>query len=154
MDRFIERIREFLDTVKAEYPMVRIMMGMGSYDRWNWISRNTNGTEFEAFAGQYSFNIEFCASDGERTTGLDYTGFTAKTLDTPFIEMGDVRRRLADIQRSIAPEPLQGKFEGTVILTPGCAAEFIYMTLGNYVSDGVVINGTSQWLDKVGPQAV
>ena len=152
MDRFIERIREFLDTVKAEYPMVRIMMGMGSYDRWNWISRNTNGTEFEAFAGQYSFNIEFCASDGERTTGLDYTGFTAKTLDTPFIEMGDVRRRLADIQRSIAPEPLQGKFEGTVILTPGCAAEFIYMTLGNYVSDGVVINGTSQWLDKVGEQ--
>ena len=152
MDRFIERIREFLDTVKAEYPKVRIMMGMGSYDRWNWISRNTNGTEFEAFAGQYSFNIEFCASDGERTTGLDYTGFTAKTLDTPFIEMGDVRRRLADIQRSIAPEPLQGKFEGTVILTPGCAAEFIYMTLGNYVSDGVVINGTSQWLDKVGEQ--
>ena len=150
MDRFIERIREFLDTAAREYPKVRIMSGIGSYDRWSWISRNTNGTEFEAFAGQYHFSIEICASDGERTTGLDYTGFSTKSLDTPFMEMGDIRQRLEDIQNSIAPETLQGKFEGTVILTPGCAAQFIFMTLSNYIGEGVIIDGTSLWLDKVG----
>ena len=152
MDHFIERIREFLDTAAKEYPEVRIMAGAGVFDRWNWISRNTNGTEFEGIGGQYQFYIEICASDGERTTGLDYTGITMKTLDRPLIEMGDFRRHLEDIRRSIHPETLEGKFEGTVILTPSSAMDFIYMTLGNYISDSVIINGTSLWLDKVGDQ--
>ena len=152
MERFIERIREFLDTAAKEYPEVRIMAGAGVFDRWNWISRNTNGTEFEGIGGQYQFYIEICASDGERTTGLDYTGITMKTLDRPLIEMGDFRRHLEDIRRSIHPETLEGKFEGTVILTPSSAMDFIYMTLGNYISDSVIINGTSLWLDKVGEQ--
>ena len=152
MDSFIDRIREFLDTASREYPEVRIMAGAGVFDRWNWISRNTNGTEFEGIGGQYQFYVEICASDGEKTTGLDYTGITQKTLDRPLIETGDFRRHLEDIRRSIHPETLEGKFEGTVILTPSCAADFIYMTLGNYISDSVIINGTSLWLDKVGEQ--
>ena len=152
MDRFIERIREFLDTAAKEYPEVRIMAGAGVFDRWNWISRNTNGTDFEGVGGQYQFYVEICAGDGERTTGLDYTGVTTKTLDQPLIEMGDFRRHLEDIRRSIHPETLEGKFEGTVILTPSCATDFIYMTLGNYIRDSVIIDGTSLWLDKVGEQ--
>ena len=152
MDRFIERIKEFLKTAAEEYPKVRIMSGIGSYDRWNWISRNSNGTEFEARAGQYHFSVEICASDGDKTTGLDYTGFSTKTLDVPFMEMGDIRRRLEDIQKSIEPERIQGKFEGPVIITPGCAEDFIFMTLSNYIGEGVIVNGTSQWLDKVGEQ--
>lgn len=152
MEKFIERIREFLDTVAKEYPEVRIMASIGSFDRWHWLSRNTNGTEFEGIGGQYHFSIEICASDGERTTGLDYTGIAMKTLDQPLIELGDIRRHLEDIRRSIHPKTLEGKFEGTLILTPGCAANFIFMTLSNYICDGVIINGTSQWLDKVGEQ--
>ena len=152
LDGFLDRIREFLDTVARDYPKVNIMAAIGSFDRWHWFSRNTNGTEFEGFGGQYGFSIEFSASDGERTTGLDYTGFSAKDLDRPFIEMGDVRRHLEDIQNSIAPETLTGKFEGTVVLTPGCAAEFLYMLLSNYIGSGVVMEGTSLWLDKVGQQ--
>ena len=152
LDRFIDRIREFLAVVAAEYPKVRIMNAIGSYDRWHWFSRNYNGTEFECFAGQYQFSVELCASDGEKTTGLDYTGFSTKTLDQPFIEMGDVRRHLEDIQNSIDPQPLQGKFEGPVILTPGCAADFVYMLLSNYLCDSVIINGTSLWLNRVGEQ--
>ncbi len=152
MDRLIERIKEFLETAAREYPKVRIMAGIGSYDRWNWISRNSNGTEFEAFAGQYHFMAEICASDGGKTTGLDYTGISMKTLDTPLMEMGDFRKKLEDIQNSIEPVPLEGKFEGTVILTPGAAADFIDMLLSNYIGEGVIIDGTSQWLDKVGEQ--
>jgi len=152
MEKFIERIREFLDSAAKEYPEVRIMSGIGSFDRWHWLSRNTNGTEFEGIGGQYHFSIEICASDGETTTGLDYTGVSMKTLDQPLIELGDLRRHLENIRRSIHPETLEGKFEGTLILTPGCAADFIFTTLSNYIGDGVVINGTSQWLDKVGEQ--
>ena len=154
LDRFIERISEFLETTAKDFPKIRIMSAIGSFDRWEWISRNTNGTEFSARAGQYHFGIEICAGEGDKTTGLDYTGFTTANLDTPFMEMGDLRRRLGDEQNSIDPETLNGKFEGTVIMTPGCAAEFLYMMLSNYAGEGVVINGTSLWLDKVGEQVV
>ena len=152
LDRFIERMKEFLETAAKEYPKVKIMSGIGSFDRWHWVSSNTNGTEFEAFGGQYHFSVEICASDGDKTTGLDYTGVSMKSLDTPFMEMGDLRRRMENIQNSIYPEALQGKFEGTLVLTPDCASNFIFMTLRNYISDGVIMDGTSLWLDKVGEQ--
>ncbi len=152
MDRFIERIKEFLAAAAEQYPKVRIMSGIGSYDRWSWLSRNSSGTEFEARAGQYHFSVEICASDGDKTTGLDYTGFSTKTLDRPFMDMGDLRKRLENIQKSIEPEQLQGKFEGTVILTPAWAAEFIFEMISNYIGEGVIIDGTSQWLNRVGEQ--
>ena len=151
-ERFIGRIREFLQTVSREYPKVRIMSGRGCFDRWSWLSRNSNGTEFSAFAGQYSFSVEICASDGNKTTGLDYAGFVTDTLDKPFLEMADLRIKLENIQKSIDPQPLQGKFEGTMVLMPGCAQDFLWMLMSNYLCEGVIISGTSQWLDKVGEQ--
>ena len=150
MDRFLFRIKEFLDTVAKDYPLVRIMSAIGSFDRWNWISRNTNGTEFEGIGGQYHFSIEISAGEGDKTTGLDYTGFSAKDLEKPFIEVSDVRRHLENVRDSINTESVEGKFTGTVIMTPDCAENFINMTFSNYVRDGVIIDGTSQWLDKVG----
>ena len=152
LDRFLERIREFLDAVARDFPKVNIMMAIGSFDRWHWLSRNTNGTEFEGFGGQYGFMIEFSASDGEKTTGINGAGFTTASLDTPFMEMSGIRRSLADAEKSIDPEALTGKFEGTVVLTPDCAAQFVMMTLQNYAGEGVILEGTSQWLDKVGEQ--
>ncbi|MBR4731887.1 MAG: TldD/PmbA family protein [Lachnospiraceae bacterium] len=150
MDLYLERVKEFLDAAAKEFPKVKIMAAIASYDRWNWISRNTNGTEFEGFGGQYSFFIEICAGEGEKTTGIDGTGFVTKDLSTPFMEMADVRQHMIDVQNSINTESVDGKFEGTIILTPGCAANFISMIISNYVGSGVIINGTSQWLDKVG----
>ena len=152
LDRFLGRIRELLDTVARDYPKVNIMMAVGSFDRWHWLSRNTNGTEFEGFGGQYAVMLEFSASDGEKTTGINGAGFTTADLETPFIEQNDIRKRLADAEKSIAPRALNGKFEGTVVLTPDCAAGFIMMTLQNYICEGVILEGTSQWLDKVGEQ--
>lgn len=152
MDRFLDRIQECLDTIKKEYPKVLVMSAVGSYDRNHWISRNTNGTEFEDFTGQYNFNFEISASDEGVTSGIGWTSVTVDNLDTPFINLGDLRQSLEDISNSIHPKSLEGKFEGTVILTPGAASQFLGMLISNYMSDTVVINGTSLWLDKVGEQ--
>ena len=150
MDRFLERVSEFLDTVAKEYPKINIMAAIASFDRWTWISRNTNGTEFMGIGGQYGFSVEFRAGEGERTTGIGGCGFHMKDLDTPFIEMCDIRSQLENTQNRIFPETVSGKFEGTVIMMPDCALNFLYMLLSNYAGSSVIIEGTSQWLDKVG----
>ena len=152
MDKFIERIQECLDTIKKEYPKVLVMAAVGSYDRSHWISRNTNGTEFEDYSGHYSFYINISASEDGVNTGISGAFVEVDNLDKPFLELGSMRQSLEDSRNSIHTKSLDGKFDGTVILTPGAASQFISMLIGNYISDGVIIDGTSLWLDKVGEQ--
>ncbi|MBQ3317713.1 MAG: TldD/PmbA family protein, partial [Spirochaetales bacterium] len=45
---------------------------------------------------------------------------------------------------------LSGKFTGSVIFTPELFAEFLMMVVGNYISDAVLIDGTSLWKKKIG----
>ena len=152
MDKFIERIQECLDTIKKEYPKVLVMAAVGSYDRSHWISRNTNGTEFEDYSGHYSFYINISASEDGVNTGISGAYVEVDNLDKPFMNLGSMRKSLEDISNSIHTKSLEGKFDGTVILTPAAAAQFISMLIVNYISDSVIIDGTSLWLDKVGEQ--
>lgn len=152
MDKFIERIQECLDTIKKEYPKVLVMAAVGSYDRSHWISRNTNGTEFEDYSGHYSFYINISASEDGVNTGISGAYVEVDNLDKPFMDLGSMRKSLEDISNSIHTKSLEGKFDGTVILTPAAAAQFISMLIVNYISDSVIIDGTSLWLDKVGEQ--
>ncbi len=150
LDKFIERIKELFETIRTDYPKVQVMTAIGSFDRTNGIKRNSNGTEFETETGYYSVVLEFSAKEGEKTTGMDYTSVLTKSLDKPLIELGDFRFRLENIVKALEAKPVEGKFEGTVVLTPSMVGEFIGIIVGNYASDRVVIEGTSQWLDKVG----
>ncbi|MCR4867942.1 MAG: TldD/PmbA family protein [Lachnospiraceae bacterium] len=152
MDKFIERIQECLDAIKKDFPKVLVMAAVGSYDKSHWISRNTNGTEFEDYSGYYSFYIEISASEDGVNTGISGAYVQVEKLDKPFMELGRFRKSLEDITNSIHTKSLDGKFDGTVILTPGAAAQFVSMLIGNYISDDVIIDGTSLWLDKVGEQ--
>ncbi|MBR5713045.1 MAG: TldD/PmbA family protein [Lachnospiraceae bacterium] len=154
IDRFLSRMKELLATIAEEYPKIRILSAVASYDRDHWISRTTNNTEFEGFKGKYDVYLEISATDGESTTGLDYFEFVAKDLDTPFIEMADMRRHLQNTVNSLNPVAAEGKFTGTLLLTPDCVATFISMLSQNYMGSDVIIDGTSQWLDKVGEQVM
>ena len=152
MDRFIERIQECLDAIKKEYPSVLVMAAIGSYDKNHWISRNTNGTEFEDFSGQYNLTIQFSANDSGVNSGINGAGVAVDNLDKPFMELGGIRKSLENTVKSVHSKSLEGKFEGTVIFTPDAAQQFLGMLMGNYMSDSVIIDGTSLWLDKVGEQ--
>ena len=154
IDRFIERVREFLDVLAKDFPKIKIAGGTAVIDQWNWFSRNSNGTEFEGLGGQYSFSLEMSAGEGDKNSGVDFLNFSMKDLDTPILEMTDVKRRLKAVSDSIYPETFDAKFEGSVVLTPDCAVQFLYMLAGNYISGMRIIDGTSLWLDKVGEKVV
>ncbi len=149
-DRLYSRVTELQEQIAKDFPKVNVMMLVASHDCVHTLYANTNGTKSERFYGSYSVVLEFSASDGERTTGLDYTGVQFDSLDRPLMELGNVREKLENIEKQLGPVPLEGKFEGTVVLTPDCAGEFLYIALQNFAGSANVIDGTSLWLDKVG----
>ena len=150
LDRFFERLEELQQDIAAQYPKVQVMQLAGDHVQNRTIYRNSNGTCAGSESGCYDLSVEFSAGDGEKNTGLYYAFLQTADLDKPFIEGGDLRRKFDAIQRQIDPSPLSGKFEGTAVFTPGCLLDFVGMLLDNYTGSGVVLDGTSQWLDKVG----
>ena len=152
MDKLFERTREFAEDIKKEFPKIQVMLMMVSHKKSHEIYRNTNGTEFEEFYGSYNLVVEFSANEGEKTTSLNYASIRMKSLDKPFMEMGAIRRKLADTVKQLDVKPMEGKFEGTVVLMPECTEEFLGYIYSNFISDSVVLEKTSIWLDKLGEQ--
>lgn len=151
-DRFFERMKELLADVKNEYPKIQIQNIIGEYESYHVVYRNSNGTDFEEEGGNYSAVLEFAGHEGDNTTSLDYTGFAFDNLDGRLIDMANVRYHLDNAQKQLEQIPFTGKFEGSVIFTPECFAEFLMQVRGNFLSDSSIIDGTSIWKDKIGQQ--
>ena len=149
-DRFFDRLEELQQNIAADYPKVRVMELVADHTKGHSIYRNSNGTCADSESGWYDLSVEFSARDGEKNTGLEYAFLQTADLEKRLIDGGDLRRKFTAIEKQIDPSPLSGKFEGTAVFTPGCLLDFLGMTLDNYAGSGVVLDGTSQWLDKVG----
>lgn len=149
-DRFFAKIKELLEDVRREYPKIQIMTVIGEYIKEHSLFRNSNGVDFEDTMGAYVFMLEFAGHEGDRTTSIDYCSVVTKSLDERFIDMGNVRYHLDNAQKQLEQIPLTGKFTGSIILTPELLAEFLMMVQDNYLSDAVLIDGTSLWKKKLG----
>lgn len=149
-ERLFSRLQELRQIISAEYPLVQIMMMIAKHVKARTLYRNSSGSCFEELAGYYSVMLEFAGNDGEQTTGLDYTGVLLTDLEKPLIDCGSFREHLENAQAQLRKVELPEKFTGTVILTPDCLGEFLYSIVGNYLSDSVLLDGTSKWKDKLG----
>ena len=149
-DKFFERVRELLSDIKKEYPKIQIMNVMGEYVKAHTLFRNSNGVDFEDTSGQYVVVLEFAGHEGDLTTSFDYTSVQFKDLDQRIIDMGSLRYHLENSQKQLVQVPLSGKFTGSVLFTPELFAQFMMMVAGNYISDSVLIDGTSLWKKKIG----
>ena len=149
-DRFFERIKELLSDIRTEYPKIQIMNVIGEYVKTHSLMRNSNGVDFEQTAGQYVVMLEFAGHEGDKTTSLEGTSIQIRDLDSRLIDRGSLRDHLDNAQKQLVQIPLSGKFTGSVIFTPELFAEFMAMVESNYISDGVMIDGTSLWKNKLG----
>lgn len=150
-EMLFKRMKELMDAIHEEYPKVVIEGLMVSHWRRHMAYANTNGTFCEEFVGRYSVSLGIAAKEGENTTSLINTGFWTGRLDTPFIDMGDVRDMLDIAMGQLKAEPMEGKFTGTVVFTPRCLGRFLYYTCG-LVNGDTILEKTSIWLNKLGKQ--
>ncbi len=154
MELFHKRLNELIVDIKKEFPQAQIMMVMGTHTKLHEVFRNTNGVSFEVFDGYYSPMIEFAGNDGTNTTGIDGAGLSLIDLSKPFMECGSIRKHLEDAVASLQQIKVSEKYDGTVIFTPECAMNFLFFLKNGTISDGVILDGTSLWKDKVGEKVV
>lgn len=152
VDLFFERTRELMRNIQERHPKILMEQMIVSHDKVHTLYQNTNGTEFEVFQGSYSVSLMFSAHEGDATTSFFGTGVSTDSLDRPFIELGSLEKDLADTEAQLTTIPMEGKFEGTIILTPSSLGEFLGSAVSNFVTDGVILEKTSIWLDKLDKQ--
>ncbi len=152
VDKFFERTRELMADIKARHPKILMEQMIVQHVKTHSLYQNTNGTEFETFKGNYMVELMFSAHEGDATTSFFGSYINTASLDTPFIELGSIEKDLTDVEAQLVTVPLSGKFEGVAVLTPSSLSEFLYSALNNFVTDNVILEKTSIWLDKLGKQ--
>jgi len=150
-DRLFERTKELLETIREKHPKILMEQMITSHDSGKIIYMTSNNITYRSRWGAYSFSLMYSGHEGEKSTSFYGSDITLKTLVKPVIDCGFIERDLAMVEQQLDPKPLEGKFTGPVVLAPYALAEIVLWTImGNFVSDGCLIDGTSIWKDKLG----
>lgn len=154
MDKLFSRTQELIDTIHKDYPKVLLEQVITAHSAGHSIYLNNHGVQYETTSGNYECWVMFSGHEGEKASSFNYAGFITDNLDTPFIELSSIRQNLKDAENQIHTLQTEGKFTGTVIFTPDCLGGMIGELLGNYATDGVLLDGTSLWKDALDTQVV
>ena len=149
-DKLFERTRELKDTIARDYPKVLLEQMIVDHSGYTAVTRTSYGAHFKRTGGNYQVSLMFSAHEGDKASSFMGAGFTTTSLDTPFIELADTRRALADIEKQIDTEAYEGKFIGTMVLTPDSLGEFFGSALSSFTSDTTILDGTSIWKNALG----
>lgn len=150
MDRFFDRITEYLDTVKKDYPKIMLEQVYSEFDETDTAVMNTNGVYHRLKEGGYTLSTMFSAHEGEKATS--FNGYEAQfgDLSRPLIDIG-MQRTLFDLsQKELDASPLDGKFTGKVLVAPTFLGELLDTALDKFAGATELINGTAAWKDKLG----
>ena len=152
-DLMYDRMAEFVEEIKQEYPKTEIMQFIVSHNKWDSLYANSNGTRALTKGSQYGVSVSFSAKDGDKTTSFNGSGYSAKDLNSKILLYPDLRRLIAGSAMELDAKPVEGKFTGTLLCSPDALNGFLWGAFGNCIGGGAIIAGTSPWKDKIG-QAV
>ncbi|MBE6714201.1 MAG: TldD/PmbA family protein [Ruminococcaceae bacterium] len=150
LDLLFDRTKELLETIERDYPLIVMEQMIVAHENAHSVYRNSNGALYTKQAGYYNFDLMYSAHEGEEGSSFFSTGVITDNLDRPAIELGSIAKDLSDVQKQIHTVPTEGKFTGTMLLSPSCFGEFISEIAGNFASDSPILEGTSIWKDALG----
>ncbi len=146
------RTRELMKDVAERHPKILMEQMITSHDFWHGVFMTSDDITYYSKTGSYNFSLMYSAHEGDKATSFFGSGIKLAKLDRPVIQTGFIERELSAIEKQLDPESVQGKFTGPVIMAPSAADVVLGTVLGNFVSDGSLIDGTSIWKDKLNTQ--
>ncbi len=148
-ERFFDRLVELTEDIRRDYPLILIEQMIAQHVSYEQVLVNTGDVELHTDGGEYAVELMFSAHDGDKSSSFCGCSCGFASLDKPLIELGDIRTMLDAVSRQIETKPVEGKFVGTVLLPPDAMRDFMSSLVGNFAGEGVLIEGTSQWKDKL-----
>ena len=150
-DRMYLRLSEFVRAVGERHPQVKLGTISLAFNREESRFLNSNGAEFLSKAGNYEVLIVYTSQKGEKVSSLGYSYFFAKDLGRPLMDYASCASLLEQSPGQLNARPVEGKFEGDIILAPDCVGDFLEFVL-NSVRDSMLISGASIYLNRIGAQ--
>lgn len=148
-EKLFMRTQELMRDISARHPKILMEQMIVSHEYSKRVYMNTSGNTYSSVTGKYIVSLMFSGHDGEKSSSFYGTDVVLDNLDRPFIECAQFERELSDVEKQIDTVPASGKFVGTVVFTPACLASTLYSVCSNFASDGVLLDGTSIWKDKL-----
>jgi PmbA protein len=152
LDRLFMRCRELMDTINDRFPKIIMEQMIVSHVEESEAFANSNGVLFSTHKGSYTVSLMFSGHEDEKASSFFGTGVTTEDLDQPFLACGSIETDLANVEKQIETESVDGKFEGTMVLMPGCTGELIGGMLMDFAGEQGLLSGTSPWKEKLGDQ--
>ena len=151
-DALFDAVRKLKDDIAAGWPTILIEQLVASYHRDFSVKMNSNGVCYTGESGRYEVWLMFSAHEGDKASSFFGSGVIFTDPTKPLIDAGSIRADLDAVAKQVDPRAFEGKFDGTLVLTPAMFGEFLYLAMGNFTSDGVIIEGISPWKDKLSKQ--
>ncbi|MBR5233073.1 MAG: TldD/PmbA family protein [Clostridia bacterium] len=148
-EKFFERISEYLDDVKKEFPKVFIEQLIADFADSKSVYANTNGTEFSYRTAYYSMGSMYSAHDGDKTTSFNSTGVDFVDLSEPIMNKGTQRMMYELCEKELDAEPFEGKFTGVAVFAPSALGDIVGTAIDNFTGDETIIDSTSPWRNKL-----
>lgn len=148
-EKFFERISEYLDDVKKEFPKVFIEQLIADFADSKSVYANTNGTEFSYRTAYYSMGSMYSAHDGDKTTSFNSTGVDFVDLSEPIMNKGTQRMMYELCEKELDAEPFEGKFTGVAVFAPSALGDIVGTAIDNFTGDETIIDSTSPWRNRL-----
>lgn len=150
LDLLFDRTEELMRQIGEQFPRILMEQMIVTHKKRHTVFKNSFGVEYEVISGDYGIDLMFSAHEGEKSSSFFGSGVMTDRLDVPFMELGTIREDLANVSKQLDTTPLEGKFTGVAVLPPSSLGTFIGSALGNFATDGTLLDGTSPWKDCLG----
>ena len=149
-DKLFFRCQELIASVKERFPKIMMEQMIVFHKEIIRARANSYGVLFSTHEGCYEVSLMFSGHDGDKASSFFGSGVITDSLDRPFLELGSLAEDLANVEKQIETTVVDGKFEGTMVLMPGCVTSLFYTLLSDFAGEGGLLSGTSPWKDKLG----
>ncbi len=150
-EKLFFRTQELLEDIKKRHPIILVEQMIVKHILVKSVYMSTTNNLYFSESGRYVAELMYSAHEGENATSFFGSDVTLNNLDKPFIDCAFIEQELSDIENQLDTKPTEGKFQATVIFTPACLVGSVFgEILENFVSDSVILEGTSIWKDKLG----
>ncbi len=148
-DKIYTIIEKLLTNCKEKYPAIKLNESFICFNKEQEHFMNSNGIDFVSSVSEYTIRITYAAKEGEKSSSFNGIDLSVTELPDDLLEFDRIRESFEESIEQLNCKSINGKFTGSIIITPDCLVELISTYNNIFLSDSSLITKTSRLKDKL-----